>query len=81
MLEQIRKILKEEMFVEEDINLSSRLKDDLNLDSVAAIELSLQLEEKYNISIKQEELFSLITVDDVIKLLESKGVDNVKREA
>ena len=74
MLEKIKKILKEELFVQEDITIDSNLRDDLHIDSVAVIELSLQLESEYNISIKQEELFSVVTVNDIIKLLESKGV-------
>ena len=74
MLEKIKEILKNELFVEEDIKLDSNLIDDLHIDSVAVIELSLQLDSEYNISIKQEELFSIVTVEDIIKLLESKGV-------
>lgn len=76
MFEEIKRILKDDMFIEGDIKMESKLKDDLHIDSVAAIELSLQLEERYNISINQDELASLITVNDVVKLLESKGADN-----
>lgn len=74
MLEEIKKVLKEELFVEEEITLESNLKDDLHIDSVAAVELSLQLESKYDIDITEQELVKLVTINDVIKLLEAKGV-------
>lgn len=75
MLEEIKKVLEEELFVEEEITLDSNLKDDLHIDSVAAVELSLQLEAKYDINITEQELVKLVTIKDVIKLLEAKGVN------
>lgn len=82
MLEEIKKVLEEELFVEEEIRLDSNLKDDLHIDSVAAVELSLQLEEKYNINITEQELVKLITIKDVIELLKSKGVsDDTNKES
>lgn len=76
MLEEVKKVLEEELFVEEEITLESNLKDDLHIDSVAAVELSLQLEAKYDIDITEQELAKLVTIEDVIKLLELKGVKN-----
>lgn len=82
MLEEIKKVLEEELFVEEEIRVDSNLKDDLHIDSVAAVELSLQLEEKYNINITEQELVKLITIKDVIELLKSKGVsDDTNKES
>lgn len=74
MLEELKKVLEEELFVEEEITLESNLKDDLHIDSVAAVELSLQLEAKYDIEITEQELVKLVTVQDVIKLLEAKNI-------
>lgn len=72
MFEEVKKVLKEELLVEEEIKLDSNLNDDLHIDSVAALELSLQLEEKYNVYITEDELSELITVNDLVKLLEEK---------
>lgn len=82
MLEEIKRVLEEELFVEEEITMDSILKDDLHIDSVAAVELSLQLEERYDIGITEQELVKLVTIGDVIELLKSKGVsDNESSES
>lgn len=82
MLEEIKRVLEEELFVEEEITMDSILKDDLHIDSVAAVELSLQLEERYDIVITEQELVKLVTIGDVIELLKSKGVsDNESSES
>lgn len=76
MLEEIKRVLEEELFVEEEISMDSILKDDLHIDSVAAVELSIQLEERYDIDITEQELVKLVTIGDVIELLKSKGVSD-----
>ena len=76
MLEEIKRVLEEELFVEEEISRDSILKDDLHIDSVAAVELSIQLEERYDIDITEQELVKLVTIGDVIELLKSKGVSD-----
>lgn len=76
MLEEIKRVLEEGLFVEEEITMDSILKDDLHIDSVAAVELSLQLEERYDIGITEQELVKLVTIGDVIELLKSKGVSD-----
>ena len=82
MLEEIKRVLEEELFVEEEITMDSILKDDLHIDSVAAVELSIQLEERYDIDITEQELVKLVTIGDVIELLKSKGVsDNESSES
>ena len=60
MLEEIKRVLEEELFVEEEISMDSILKDDLHIDSVAAVELSIQLEERYDIDITEEHLKKLV---------------------
>ena len=76
MLEEIKRVLEEDLFVEEEISMDSILKDDLHIDSVAAVELSIQLEERYDIDITEQELVKLVTIGDVIELLKSKGVSD-----
>lgn len=74
MLQKIIKILKEELFIESEITKDSNLKNDLGIDSVASIELSLQMENEFGIKISEEELLNLVTVNDILILLESKGI-------
>lgn len=75
MLEIIKEILSEQLGVEENITLESKLREDLNIDSLLAVQLSVLLENKYDINITEEELWKLATIKDVIDLLEIKGVE------
>lgn len=73
MIEQITKVLVEAINVDEDvITMEANLKDDLGIDSLAAVELSLELETEFDVRIEDEELAKLVTVADIVKLLESK---------
>ena len=73
MFEQVKDALVESLnIVGEDIKLESNLKDDLGIDSLAAVELSLDLETEFDVEISDEELAALVTVEDIVKLIESK---------
>lgn len=73
MFDQVKNALVESLNIEgEDIQLESKLKDDLGIDSLAAVELSLDLETEFDIKISDEELASFVTVEDIVKLIESK---------
>ena len=74
MFEVIKEVLAEQLGVEEDIKLESKLREDLNIDSLLAVQLSVLLENKYDIDITEEELGKLVTIKDVIDLLATKGV-------
>ena len=75
MEEEVKKIIKETFFIEEDkITKDSILMDDLGIDSLDATSLVLDIENKFNIQITNEEMMELNTVQDVINLLEEKGV-------
>ena len=74
MFEVIKEVLREQLGVEADIKLDSKLREDLNIDSLLAVQLSVLLENKYDIDITEEELGKLVTIKDVIDLLEIKGV-------
>ncbi len=75
MFEELKNVLSEQLGIETDITMESKLKEELGIDSLLALELSITLENKYNIDISEEELTTLKTVKDVVKLLESKGVN------
>ena len=74
MFEEIKEVLAEQLGIETEIKYESKLKDELGIDSLLAVELSILLENKFDIDIKEEELAKLVTVKDVVDLLETKGV-------
>lgn len=73
MFEQVKNALVESLNIDGgEIKLESNLKDDLGIDSLAAVELSLDLETEFDVEISDEELAALKTVEDIVKLIESK---------
>lgn len=73
MLEQVKKVLVDAIIVDEDkITPEARLKEDLDIDSLSAVELSLELETEFDIRIADEELAALVTVQDIIDLINAK---------
>ena len=82
MLEKIKEVLIEQLGVEGEIKLNSKLREDLNIDSLLAVQLSVLLENEYDIEITEEELESLTTIKDVVDLLKAKGVkeDAIKKD-
>ena len=74
MFEKVKEVLMVAINVDEDmIKLEANLKDDLGIDSLAAVELSLELETEFDVRIEDEELAKLVTVADIVSLLESKA--------
>lgn len=73
MFETIKELLVEVANVDRDsVKEDAVLKDDLGIDSLYAVELILELETNFSIQIEWEEIKSLITVNDVVKLIEKK---------
>ena len=73
MFEKVKEVLVEAINVDEDmITMEANMKDDLGIDSLAAVELSLELETEFDVRIEDEELAKLVSVADIVKLLESK---------
>ena len=73
MFEQVKDALVESLNIDgEGITPESRLKEDLEIDSLAAVELSLDLETEFDVEISDEELSALVTVEVIVKLIESK---------
>ena len=71
MFEKVKEVLMEAINVDEDmIKLEANLKDDLGIDSLAAVELSLELETEFDVRIEDAKL---VTVADIVSLLESKA--------
>lgn len=72
MFEQIKKIVAENLNVEEEnITLESSFKEDLKADSLDLFEMVMALEEEFDLEIPSEDLEQLETVKDVITYIES----------
>ncbi len=72
MFEQIKKIVAENLNVEEEnITLESSFKEDLKADSLDLFEMVMALEEEFDLEIPSEDLEQLETVKDVMTYIES----------
>ena len=77
MFDKMREIIAEQLGVEEDeISLDTSFKEDLGADSLDLFELTMALEDEYDIEIPAEELESIETIGDVIRYLNSKGIED-----
>lgn len=76
MLERIAEIIKEQLNADGiTITMDTSFEKDLEADSLDLFELAMTLEDEYGVEIPSEELENLTTVGEVIKYLESKGVE------
>ncbi len=73
MLEQVKKIVAEQLNISEDkITLESRLVEDLGVDSLDTLEMLMALEDEYGIQISNEDAQNLKTIQDIVNYLEAK---------
>ena len=71
--EQVKKIVKEQLGVEEEeIQMSSTFVDDLGADSLDIVELIMAFEEEFNIEIPDEKAEKIKTVEDVVKYIDEQ---------
>lgn len=76
MLEKMKEIIAEQLNVDvEDIKIETSFKEDLGADSLDLFELVMALEDEYEVEIPAEDLSILLTVEDVMNYLKSKGVE------
>ena len=76
MLEKLKTIIAEQLNVSEDeVKAERNFKDDLGADSLDLFELVMSLEEEYGVEIPSEDLEKILTVNDVIEYLKTKGVE------
>ena len=72
MFEEIKKILSDELGIDEDtITLDSKIVDDLGADSLDVVELIMALEDAYGIEVSDDKAQKLHTVNDIIKYIET----------
>jgi acyl carrier protein len=55
-----------------DLQGTVKLREELGLDSVDVVSIVSQIERRFRVRLSQQELEKLVTVDDVISLLEVK---------
>jgi acyl carrier protein len=76
MLEKMRSYICDQLNVDEsEVNLDTNFRDDLGADSLDLYELAMNLEDEYSLNIPVEELQKMNTVGDVIRYLNSRGID------
>jgi acyl carrier protein len=56
----------------QDLDENKKLRDELGLDSVDVVSIVSQIERRFRIRLSQQELEVLVTVRDVLELLEAK---------
>ncbi|MFA5562628.1 MAG: acyl carrier protein [Candidatus Caldatribacteriota bacterium] len=73
ILEKVKKIIVDQLGVEEDkIGEDSSFIDDLGADSLDIVELIMAFEEEFDIEISDEDAEKIKSVGDVIRYLEDK---------
>ena len=71
--DQVKKIVKEQLGVEEEeIQMSSTFVDDLGADSLDIVELIMAFEEEFSIEIPDEKAEKIKTVEDVVKYIDGE---------
>lgn len=76
MLEKIKRIISEQLSVEESqITSGAAFKEDLGADSLDLFELVMALEEEFEVEIPTDDLNSILTVEDVVNYLKDKGIE------
>ncbi len=71
IFEKVKKIVSEQLGVEEEIvNMESTFVDDLAADSLDIVELVMSIEEEFDIEISDEDAEKIVTVGDVVKYIE-----------
>lgn len=76
MLEKLQEMIAEQLNVDaESVTAEAKFKDDLGADSLDLFELVMSFEEEFGVEIPSEDLENIVTVNDVIEYLKSKGVE------
>ncbi len=69
MLDEIRRVAREELEHAGEVTPGLRLKEDLQLDSMAMIVVATQLENRFRIYLQEEDAGQIATVADLIALV------------
>lgn len=72
--EQVRNMLIAEIPGIETMTEKSRLRDDLGFDSLDEANVIITIEDRFGVQITDAEADKMVTVGDIVKFLEGKGV-------
>ena len=73
VLKSVIDIIVKETEIEEDINGDSDLFDDLELSSLEIFTIFSLFEEKFWKKFSEKEISTIVTVNDIVDLIENKG--------
>ncbi len=82
VFERVRKIIVEQLGVEEDeVVPTASFVDDLNADSLDLVELIMTMEEEFGsgdhpIEISDEDAEKIVTVQDAVDYIKDRGIDD-----
>ena len=77
MLEKIRKIIADQLSVDENIiGPKTSLAKDLEADSLDFVELVMAVEDAFDVKIEEEDTEKISTVQDIIDFLKAQGVED-----
>lgn len=68
----LTKLLHEQGFTFEDVNLESTFKEDLKLDSLDTVDFLMQVEEKFNITIPANDSEKIYTVGELVNYINDR---------
>ncbi|MDA0780643.1 MAG: acyl carrier protein [Rickettsiales bacterium] len=75
--QEVKQIIKDHLVITPPvIELQSRIIDDLGADEIDLVEIVMIAEEKFNISISDREMNRLVTMQDLVNIIQSKKGDN-----
>ena len=71
IFEKIKKIIAEQLDVEEDvIKETSSITDDLGADSLDVVDLVMSIEDEFDVEIPEDQVENIKTVGDIVKYIE-----------
>jgi acyl carrier protein len=70
VLEELRRIARAELDYQGPVEPELRLKEDLQLDSMSMIVVAVGLEDRFRVKLAEEEAGAIITVGDLVRLVE-----------
>ncbi|MBR5620113.1 MAG: acyl carrier protein [Clostridia bacterium] len=71
VFEKVRKILCEQLALEEDrVTMDSSLIGDLGADSLNVIDLAMSIEDEFDIEVPDDEIEKIKTVGDIVRFVE-----------
>lgn len=70
--DKVKEILANQLGIDQSkINKDSKIVADLGADSLDVVELLMALEDEFGVSVDEEKAESLVTVSDIVKLIDN----------